>query len=435
MKIRHLYTLLFYLLLPAILIRLLFRSFSAPDYRRRWAERFGMFPAGTQNKSRKVIWVHAVSVGETLAAVPLIRCLQEQHPDHVVMITTTTPTGSAQVKKTFTSEFASDLIRHVYAPYDIPFAINNFLRRANPCLLIIMETELWPNLIHSCTTRHIPVVLANARLSEKSARGYQRLRALTQPMLAGLDVVAVQNVEDGTRFLALGLDKNKLQVTGSIKFDLELPEALREKAAQLKDDWSDRGKHLVWLAASTHAGEDEMILDAFGKLRKAFPSLRLVLVPRHPERFNTMYQQCIVRGFATQRRSENRSVDPAMDIMLGDTMGELLAFYGACDIAFVGGSLVSVGGHNLIEPAAWATPTLTGKHLHNFAEVSALLLQNNALVICDTSEDLHREMLALLSDQRRRRALGNNAQRVAAENRGALHKLLAIINPLLAKQK
>jgi 3-deoxy-D-manno-octulosonic-acid transferase len=278
-------------------------------------------------------------------------------------------------------------------------------------------------------------VLANARLSEKSAHGYRRLYALTQPMLAGIDVVAVQNAQDGNRFIALGLDQNKLQVTGSIKFDLGLPETLREKAAQLKNDWSDHGKHLVWLAASTHAGEDEMVLDVFGKLRQAFPSLRLVLVPRHPERFNTVYQLCIAQGFVTRRRSENRSVAPATDIVLGDTMGELLAFYGACDIAFVGGSLVPVGGHNLIEPAAWATPTLTGKHLHNFAEISALLLQNNALVICDTADDLHREMLALLSDQQRRHALGDNAQRVAAENRGALQKLLAIINPLLAKQR
>jgi len=398
MKSRHLYTLLLYLLLPAILVRLWLRSLRAPDYRKRWAERFGISPARPQSPLSGTLWVHAVSVGETLAAVPLVRTLLQRYPALPVVLTTTTPTGSAEATKLFAAEITSGHVLHVYAPYDLPGAIARFLQRMNPRLLVLMETEIWPNTLQACAQRNIPVVLANARLSEKSARGYARVRSLSAEALHAITAIAAQHELDAARFIALGAHRESVLVTGSIKFDLEISAAARELAAQLKTQWSDNGTRVVWLAASTHAGEDEILLEVFARLKSAHPSLRLVLVPRHPERFGRVYQLCFDRGFHPQRRSEHSTINIATDIILGDTMGELLAFYGACDIAFVGGSLVPVGGHNLIEPAAWAKPVISGSHLHNFAEIAALLRQNNALLTCSTASELEREIAALLPD-------------------------------------
>lgn len=413
---RVLYTLLLYALTPLILLRLLWRARRAPAYARRWRERFALVPA--IDFKGKVIWVHAVSVGETLAAVPLIKALQEEHPAALVMVTTTTPTGSAQVRKVF-----GDSVYHVYAPYDLPDVLTRFFTRTRPSMLIIMETELWPNLIHKCKKLGVPVAVVNARLSAKSAAGYQKIAFLTKPMLQDISLVAAQSPVDGERFIDLGLDREKLVVTGNIKFDLRLDETLREQAASLKADWRSPGDGLIWLAASTHRGEDEQILSAFTEVLRVAPDTLLVLVPRHPERFNDVARLCVDSGFRVTRRSQAGGIDKGVQILLGDTMGELLLFCGASDMVFVGGSLVPVGGHNLIEPAAWGVPVLTGPHLFNFAEVASKLTEAGGLNVCENDRQLATAVIELVQNAGERERLADAARSVADANRGALLKL------------
>ena len=417
---RRLYTLILYLTMPLVLSRLLWRARRAPAYARRWRERFGLVPSVpvTNAKPRPAIWLHSVSVGETLAAVPLIKTLQRKYPEYLLIVTTTTPTGSEQVQKLF-----ADSVYHVYAPYDLPGALRRFLTRLKPSALIIMETELWPNLIHGCRRRGIAVALVNARLSEKSARGYRRIGGLTKPMLAELDLVAAQGQADGERFIELGLARDKLLISGNIKFDLELDQAVREKAAELKRQWRAVGERPVVLAASTHQGEDALVLSAFAEVLSVLPRVLLVLVPRHPERFDSVATLCRERGFNTIRRSENAEVQAETQVLVGDTMGELLAFCGAVDIAFIGGSLVPVGGHNLIEPAAWGVPVLTGPHLFNFAEVAAKLGEAGGLEVCAEAGELAKSLLSLLNDRDRYHSMARAARTVAETNRGALAKL------------
>lgn len=419
---RFLYSCFFYAIIPFILLRLLWRSIAAPAYAKRWAERFGYFPALV--KTKKVVWLHTVSVGEFLGALPLIRRLLA-NTDLQLVITTTTPTGSERVRATL-----GDSVFHVYAPYDLQDVLSRFLRRVQPDLLVIMETELWPNTIAACKKRKIPSVLINARLSEKSARGYARFAKLTQPMLQDLSCALIQNSVDAERFISLGLPRDAANVTGNIKFDLTLNHELREKAAVLKQTLSQQHARPVWVVASTHQGEDEIILNAFAQLRRQsdplLRSLFLVLVPRHPERFDRVGQLCKERGFAVVRRS-NGEFDNAADILLGDTMGELLLFFGAADFAFVGGSLVPNGGHNFIEPAAWGLPLLSGEHVFNFAEVSRLLSDAGALTKINSAEALAQSIRALVLDQGLRESQGRAAIKVAEANRGALDKTLFIL--------
>jgi 3-deoxy-D-manno-octulosonic-acid transferase len=366
-------------------------------------------------------------VGETIAAAPLVRRLQKQHPEAILLVTTMTPTGSAQVKKIF-----GNSVEHCYAPYDMPDAITRFLRRTHPALLIIMETELWPNLIHACHRRAIPVVLANARLSAKSAAGYAKVGRLSRPMLRELTAIAAQTKADGERFAQLGVSSEALEVTGNIKFDLQLDGALRKKAALLKKQWQGSSGRPVWLAASTHRGEDEIILDAYSQVLEQRPDLLLVLVPRHPERFDEVAALCSEAGYRLQRRSDGGADDrsqleSSVQIVLGDTMGELLSFCGASDLTFVGGSLVDVGGHNLIEPAAWGVPVLSGPHLFNFTEVSRLLAEAGGLAICATATELAEQVVALLVDAGLHRQMSSAALAVTEANRGALDRLTVLL--------
>ena len=421
------YSLLFYLLTPFIFLRLLWRSRRAVGYRKRWGERLGyVTPIAA---SSQVIWVHSVSVGETLAAVPMIKALQQRYPDALLAVTTMTPTGSARVKAEF-----CDSVYHVYAPYDLPCAVNRFLRRVRPQLLVIMETELWPNLIHCCRQHGTPVVVANARLSEKSAEGYRRFSALTAPMLAMVNRVAAQHVDDGARFRSLGLSDEQLTITGNIKFDLSIDEPLKQRAGELRAEWRGREGRPVWLVASTHAGEEEIVLRAFRQLLTVFPSLLLVLVPRHPERFQDVAQLCEAHRFRTVKRSLGDVPGEGDQILLGDTMGELLLFFGACDIAFVGGSLVPVGGHNLIEPAAWQKPVLSGPHLFNFSEASRLLLEAGGMAICADDQALAGEVRLLLESPESAESMATAAKQVADNNRGALQRLLDVIEHQLSSQ-
>ena len=423
---RFLYTIVFYCLLPFILLRLVWRSFAAPAYARRWAERFGIFP--TLVTSKKVVWLHTVSVGEFLAALPMVRRLMADEALQLV-ITTTTPTGSERVRATL-----GDSVFHVYAPYDVPDALARFFKRVNPSVYLVMETELWPNTLAACARRNIPAILVNGRLSERSARGYARFSALTSPMLNNLQSALIQNHVDAARFVQLGLQESKLHVTGNIKFDLSLTDDLRLRAMELKKQFTAGGERIIWIAASTHQGEDEIILDAFAGVRKNpgknAQQLMLILVPRHPERFEKVGQLCEARGFKTMRRSRGElAVD--MDILLGDTMGELMLLFGVSDIAFVGGSLVPNGGHNFIEPAAWGLPLLSGEHLFNFAEVSSLLTAAEALDIAHNPDELKKILGNLLDNPEFRKQKGENALRVAIENRGALDKTLGLIKSVL----
>lgn len=421
---RFIYTLFFYCAVPFILLRLLWRSLAAPAYAKRWSERFAFFSRPISNK--KVVWVHTVSVGEFIAALPLIKRLQA-HEDLFLVVTTTTPTGSDRVRASL-----GESVFHVYAPYDLPSVLARFIKKIRPSLLLIMETELWPNTLAACAQRKIPSLLINARMSEKSARGYEQFSLLTRPMLQNLTKALVQNKADAARLIRLGLAAERTEITGNIKFDLTLGNELRQSAADLKQIWSENGKYLLWIAASTHLGEDEIILDAFAQCKRnpALEKLRLVLVPRHPERFNAVASLCASRGFVVTKRSEQK-IEDSTQIILGDTMGELLLMFGASDIAFVGGSLVPNGGHNFIEPAAWQLPLLSGPNVFNFTEVARLLGDAGALTLVPSAHKLAEEVESLATSEAERNRRGQAALQVASDNRGALDKTLAAIDPFI----
>lgn len=415
MCVRYLYTFLFYLTIPLVLIRLLWRSLRQPAYRQRLAERFGYH----HFQLEKSIWVHAVSMGETLAAVPLIKALQARYPHIPMVITTMTLTGAECVKKTF-----GDTVIHAYIPYDLPGAMQRFIRHTRPLVCVIMETELWPNLIAINHKNHIPICLVNARLSEKSARGYNRISSLTKEMLQQIDCIAAHGYADAERLIALGAAKERVVVTGNIKFDLSLASDLVNRSALLRDTLGN--ERLVWIAASTHEGEEEIILAAHEKIRKTNPQALLILVPRHPNRFDSI-AKLTEQSFTISRRSLQQTVAPETAVYLGDTMGELLLLYGASDIAFVAGSLIPRGGHNMLEPGALGKPILTGPHLFNFAEISELFVKANALTKVDDAESLAEQVLYLAQNESERKAMGVRALEVVAANRGALAKQIEMV--------
>jgi len=420
---RYLYSALFYCLIPFILLRMLLRSRVAPAYRQRLAERLGFF--AESGGGGPAIWVHAVSVGETLAAASIIEYLLQHYPQYRVVVTTTTPTGSERVKALF-----GDRVFHVYAPWDTPGAVQRFLGKVRPRLLLIMETELWPNMLHYTRRSGCRIVLANARLSQRSARGYARFDQLTRGMMAQLDIVACQARADGDRFLALGLQPSQLEITGSIKFDLELDGELRSAAIALRASWGASQRSII-VAASTHPGEDEQILTAFAQVRQQVDNALLVLVPRHPERFDSVFELCVARGWQVQRRSSGIAPGPADDIVLGDTMGELLLLLSCATVAVIGGSLVNHGGHNVLEGSAWGVPVVTGPHMFNFAEISDLLVAAEAMIKLSAADQLGDCLVELLSDPVKRRAMGEAGQQVVADNRGAKKRLLKLIDAQL----
>ncbi|WP_236247666.1 lipid IV(A) 3-deoxy-D-manno-octulosonic acid transferase [Pseudomonas mosselii] len=413
---RTLYTLLFHLGLPLVALRLFLRGRKAPAYRARIAERFAcQLPAMRQGG----IWVHAVSVGESIAAAPMVRALLKQYPDLPITLTCMTPTGSERIRAMFEGE---PRVQHCYLPYDLPWAAGRFLDHVRPRLGIIMETELWPNHIHQCARRGIPVALANARLSERSARGYARFAGLTRPMLEQMSLIAVQTETEAERFRTLGARDECVQVTGSIKFDLKVDDQLPPRASALREQWAARQRP-VWIAASTHDGEDALILEAHRELLKVHSDALLILVPRHPERFAAVHELCAGQ-FTTVRRSNGDTVTAQTQVLLGDTMGELLFLYALADIAFVGGSLVATGGHNPLEPAALALPVLMGPHVFNFLEISAMLREAGALQQVDDAEGLAgavRRLVELPQDARR---MGEAGRAVMQANQGALQRLL-----------
>lgn len=417
MPLRKLYTLLLYLLTPFVIARLAWRGIRAPDYWRRWPERFGSIEPAL---GERVIWIHAVSVGEVLATEPVVRALVEQYPEHSILLTTVTPTGSARVTALF-----GNAVAHVYAPYDLPAAVSKFLDRVRPQLAIVMETELWPNLFHACQQRSVPLLLVNARLSEKSVAGYQRVRSLASQTLSAVTEIAAQSELDAGRFRSLGADERRIKVTGNMKFEQRIPPSLLERAEVLRRDWGVG--RAVWVAGSTHEGEDEQLLDVFRQLRQQFMDCLLVLVPRHPERFETVTELCRHRGYNTVLRSEGVSCTPDTEVFIGDSMGELPLFYAASDVAFVGGSLVRHGGHNLLEPAALGVPVVTGPHVFNFVEICELLLQAGACEKVEDTAGLLRTVSLWLEDANERHRVGQRGRQVVEKNRGALQSVLAMI--------
>lgn len=419
---RFIYTAIYYLIMPFVLFRLLWRSRHISEYRRRWSERFGYMEPVALGES---MWIHAVSVGETLAAIPLVKSLiQQYHSTHHIIITTTTPTGSTLVKK----HLGDDVI-HVYAPFDVPTAVSRFLKRGRVKLCIIMETELWPNILTICQHQHIPIILANGRLSERSSLRYQLIPRLTKHMLGTYHTVAAQGVLDGERYLHLGLDPKKLVISGNIKFDLQIPNALIQQGEKIR---KQIGQHRrVLIAASTHAGEETIILNAFQKTRQKIPNLFLMLAPRHPDRFQRIHDACQQMKFTVSTRSQQTPITEKTDILLIDTIGELQMIYAAADIAFVGGSLVPIGGHNLIEPAALGLPILTGPHLHNFTEISRLLQNAGAAQIVTDAQSICDAMIALCSAKELREKIGKCAKETIEANRGALQKHLECIERCL----
>lgn len=414
---RTLYTALFYLGLPLVAIRLWLRARKAPAYAKRIGERFSY---GMPKLQPGGIWVHAVSVGESIAAAPMIRALLQRYPTLPITVTCMTPTGSERIQALFANE---PRIQHCYLPYDLPCAAARFLDRVQPKLAVIMETELWPNHIHQCAKRGIPVALANGRLSERSARGYGRFSKLTAPMLAEMSLFAVQTETEAQRFRDLGARPETVEVTGSIKFDLTIDPQLLQRAAELRGQWQALERP-VWIAASTHEGEDEVILDAHRRLLANHPDALLILVPRHPERFNSVFELCQREGFATVRRSTGTHVDAQTSVLLGDTMGELLFLYALADSAFVGGSLVANGGHNLLEPAALAKPVISGPHLFNFLDIAAQLREAGALAEVDDAEGLAVEVQRLFELPRDAQRMAEAGLAVMRRNQGALLRLL-----------
>ena len=423
---RTLYTLLFHLGLPLVAIRLWLRARKAPAYARRIGERFAMNLPAMQPGG---IWVHAVSVGESIAAAPMIRELLKRYPQLPITVTCMTPTGSERIQALFANE---PRIQHCYLPYDLPWAAARFLERVKPKLGVIMETELWPNHIHQCAKRGIPVALANARLSERSAKGYARFAGLTRPMLEEMSLIAVQTEAEAERFRLLGARPECVEVTGSIKFDLSIDPQLLIKARELREQWQAQERP-VWIAASTHEGEDEIVLAAHRQLLASYPNALLILVPRHPERFNSVFELCRREGFATVRRSSGESVEAQTQVLLGDTMGELLFLYALADSAFVGGSLVPNGGHNLLEPAALAKPVLSGPHLFNFLEIAAKLRDAAALEEVDDVQGLAVAVQRLFELPQDAQRMAQAGLKVMQLNQGALQRLLDGLARLIAR--
>lgn len=412
------YNLLFHLAFPFLLLRLWLRSRRAPAYKDRVLERFGI----NDIQLDASIWVHTVSVGEFIAALPLIKQLQRRYPELPMVVTTMTPTGSEQVQKTLGTS-----VHHCYLPYDFFWAQRRLINRLCPKALIVLETELWPNLLLEADRAEVPVVVANARLSEKSAAGYRRFLPLTQRVFSCIDRIAVQALADAQRFQDLGMPEQKMIVTGSIKSDLQVSEAQREVARNCRMQWGHMRP--VIIAASTHQGEDEIVLSAFQQLLVSLPDALLVLVPRHPERFDSVASLIEQRQFSMQRRSGN---DPELSsqtqVLLGDTMGELMVMLGASDVAFVGGSLVSNGGHNVLEPIAFDVPVVVGPSMFNFQTIFDELHQQAAIVQIQNEKELSQAWKTLLTDSVARDGVVETAVGIMKKNQGALEKLLAVID-------
>jgi 3-deoxy-D-manno-octulosonic-acid transferase len=414
------YQIVLMLALPLVWLRLQWRARREPAYGHRQAERFGRVPPAVRPHC---IWFHTVSAGETIAAAPLISEIAQEFNSTPVLVTTMTPTGSDQVLSRL-----GECVDHCYAPYDFDFAVQKFYATVQPRILILMETELWPNLISHAYRLRIPVVLVNARLSERSARGYQRVINLTRPMLQQLSTIACQSDEHVARFVSLGADPNSTQALGSVKYDVSLPEGFDRSVARLRRALAI-GERPVLIAASTHPGEDEPVVSAFKKLRQRFPELCLLLVPRHPVRAHEVGELVAAAGYTWVLQSDCAASEPPAptDVIVGDVMGTLLTLYGVADVAFVGGSLVEMGGHNVLEPALCQVPILCGPFQFNFTEVMQVLQDSGGLVTVTDEQTLADAASVWFADTASRHQAGAAAAAALMANRGATQRVKELL--------
>ncbi len=435
--LRGLYSLALYVLAPITVYHLIWRGFRQREYFLRWNERYAMYahasnpdasaPRPETNQSATAhgptTWIHAVSVGEVNAAAPLVDALRLTRPDLRVLLTTITPTGSARVRALW-----GNTIEHVYLPYDLPGAVSRFLEHYRPSLALIMETELWPNLLLGCRDHGVPAYIINARLSERSLRGYRVLKPLIACALRTVHGVLAQSAADGERFVRLGASPAVLRITGNLKYDIAVPDGGPAFAATFAERIASRP---AWIAASTHADEEHAIVAIHRRLREHWPDLLLLWAPRHPERFKPVSQLAIDAGWRVSTRRLTQWPDRDDAVFVIDTLGELMTFYRCAQVAFVGGSLQEIGGHNLLEPAAVGTAIVTGPHLHNFTDIAAHLLRAGALRVGADADEVGVHIAALLDDAEAREAMVQAGRTLVEQGRGALQQTLDTIAPEL----
>lgn len=416
MLIRIIYTALLALASPFLLLGLYKSKPNKPKFGGRWKEHFGITP---QLKThQRPIWIHAVSVGESIAATPLIKELKQQYPEQPIVVTTTTSTGAEQIAK------LGDLVEHRYMPIDFGFAVKSFLKAIQPEKMLIIETELWPNTLNVVKQANVPITVVNARLSEKSCKNYAKVQWLFNQLHPCLTQVLCQTDSDAERFERLGVNKEKLSVTGSIKFDIQISDHVKQQGKALR---AQLGKDRpVWIAASTHKGEDEQVLEAHKQILESHPNALLILVPRHPERFDDVFALCKKQGFETVRRTEKQPAENTTQIYLGDTMGEMLVLIGAADICFMGGSLIGdkVGGHNVLEPAALGVPVITGPSYYNFQDLVDTMQREDCITLIYNTRDLATSITLLMQGDYQHRRFRKYITKFVENNTGALKKTL-----------
>lgn len=416
---RFVYSLLLYLILPFVPLKLLWRGLKQPAYRQHWAERCGFYNTIVQ---KPVIWLHCVSVGETRAAEPLIRALQQQYPNHQILVTHGTPTGRDASEAVF-----GDSIERVYLPYDLPFAVNNFLTHFKPSIGLLMETELWFNLIAACKQQQIPLLLLNARLSEKSASGYAKLGQLAREGLQNLSAIAAQTADDAARLQVLGA--RNISVVGNLKFDVKPPVDAMDKGLQLRALLG--AERIIFVAASTREGEEALILDAIKDL-----NILTIIVPRHPQRFDDVESLIKNAGLSYMRRSDLREpINKNVQVILGDSMGELFSYYATCDLTFIGGSLLPFGGQNLIEAATMGKPILIGEHTFNFANATEAAVNTGAAIRVKDTAELRQQIQFLIENNAIRAQMQQAALAFSAAATGATARLMPLIETYLYQSK
>ncbi len=447
---RSLYTLFLYLIFPLVLLRLLIRSRVNPDYRKRWSERLGLI---NNANVESLIWLHAVSVGEAIAAKPLIEELLNAYPNTPILVTTTTPTGSDRVKAMFSDQIQNKQLLHVYFPYDLLGAVSRFVKAFRPLILIVIETEIWPNLYAQCYQQQIPVVMVNARLSNKSTQSYLKIKGLVAETLSKVNIIAVRSKTDAERFSQLGAKPNQLQEVGNIKYDISIDQTQKSNAKKYLKVWNkdDQNKRLVYVAASTHKGEDSKILFTYLNLLKQFPNLLLVLVPRHPERFDEVYKDCleqlpknvnIIRHSQAAEydyyESPESSESQKINVILGDSMGEMQMWYATADIVFIGGSLIETGGHNPLEATLFGVPVVSGPHMFNFDDIGTELTAAELLFICNDEFEISKKLFQILTDKKLLEQQGSKlslykdkSEAFMQQHQGVTARLLNIISTQL----
>ena len=424
--LRLIYTAIFYLALPLYFIRLIIRAVQNPDYLKRWGERLG-YGSNLPTEGKTVLWIHAVSVGEVNASIPLVRSLLDTYSNSEILVTTSTPTGS----KILLDKMGAR-VKHQYVPLDLPACLNVFLDRWNPKAVIVLETEIWPNILSVCKERGIFTALVNARLSEKSKDKYNMVKPLAAEAFGNLDLLIAQYDSDANRFKEINTNL-KIEVCGNLKFDQQVPEEMHSISSSIRDSWSEGEQRPTLIAASTHETEEEFVLDAFLEILEEAKDALLIIVPRHPERFETVFEYIQNRDLSVARRSKKEDVTPETKVLLGDTMGELNFLYSVSDVAFVGGSLVDHGGQNLLEPASLGLPLSSGKSLRNFQEIADELQEDKALFLIEQQKELSDFFIEMISKPRKRARIGKASAKVFEKNRGVLIKINKFLNKPLSK--